>query len=148
MAWRRRKDPEPDQTEIQRIIDHDVRLAAHLSLPDRDRLIERTTEVIALAHWESIAGLVLTNEVRVTVAANAAIPVLALGTHVYRQVRAVIVRPTTAVMGGQRTGPAGGTMTDDPMLTSGVAFAETGPIAISWDVALRESRHPWAGRSS
>ena len=87
--------------------------------------------MIGVTRWEGVSGMVITNEVLVTIAANAAVPMLALDPWVYRQVRAVIVRPTVATLGGARPGPVAGTMTDDPISTSGVAMANNGPLAIS-----------------
>ena len=103
--------------------------------------------MIGVTRWEGVSGMVITNEVLVTIAANAAVPMLALDPWVYRQVRAVIVRPTVATLSGARPGPVAGTMTDDSISTSGVAMANNGPLAISWDVALAESRRPSAGRN-
>ena len=146
MRWRRRAAAvEPEA--IDAILAANVALAAGLGADERAALDERTAELLDLVRWEAVGGLELTDEVRVTIAANAALPVLALGTGVYRQVRSVIVRPTVVRSTGWRAGPAAGTVADDPMLTSGVALSETGPLAISWDVALAESREPRYGRN-
>ena len=147
MAWRRRRGAALDATVVDEIIGADVALASVLHPDARARLTEVTEAVVGLVHWEAIGGLTLTDEVRVTIAANAAIPVLSLDLLVYRLVRAVIVRPTIATMTGPRSGAVAGTLTDDPIYASGVTLGETGPIAISWDVAIDESRRPFFGRN-
>jgi MtfA peptidase len=148
MRWRRRhREPDLDPAELEAIIDANVALGAGLDPSLRARLFDLTHTLVELARWEAVGGLSLTNEVRVTIAANAAIPILGLDTSLYRQVRAVIVRPSVATVTGARAGPSAGTMTDDPMSTSGVAMDGSGPLAISWDVALADSRQPSFGRN-
>ena len=148
MRWRRRfREPDLDAAELDAIVDANVALAAGLDQPGRTRLVELTRSVLDAVRWEFVGGLSPSNEARVTIAANAAIPILALDIWVYRQVRAVIVRPTVAMLAGARAGPATGTMTDEPVSTSGVAMADSGPLALSWDVALAESRRPSVGRN-
>jgi MtfA peptidase len=147
MKWlRRRPQSHLGAAELDAIIDANVVLATSLDGSRRARLTELTRTLIGLVRWEFI-GMSPTDDARVTIAANAAIPILTLDTWVYRQVRAVIVRPSVATLHGTRAGPAAGTMTDDPIMTSGVAMANGGPMAISWDIALAESRQPSLGRN-
>ena len=146
MAWRRSSTrTPPDDTKIAAIVSANVRIAAHLSPARRSRLLDHTSELIQAKRWESVGGIELTDEVLVTVAANAAIPVLSFDIWPYRQVRSIIIRPTTVISSGTRAGPVAGTFTDEDLDTIGEASPHAGPLAISWDAARHDSRHPTLG---
>jgi Mlc titration factor MtfA (ptsG expression regulator) len=146
MAWRRSSTwTPPGDTEIAAIVGANVRIAAHLTPTQRDRLLDHTAELLRTKRWESVGGIELTDEVLVTVAANAAIPILSFDIWPYRQVRSIIIRPTATVSTGTRAGPVAGTFTDEELATIGEASPRTGPLAISWDAAHHDSRHPSLG---
>lgn len=89
--------------------------------------------------WEAAAGYTVDDEMRVTVAATAAL--LHLGHHedAFANVTAVVIHPTTIVMRGERPGPFPGTMTDAPLPAHGHTSAR-GPVFIAWDAVERELR--------
>lgn len=145
VLWRRQRNPEITAEAITTAIDHNVRLAADLSSAERDRLHELTAELLTEKSWEGANGLTLTDDMRITVAANAAIPILAHDTWPYRQVKAIIIRPTTTRSSARRAGPAAGTYTDDTIGLVGEASPNHGPVALSWDTVVFESRHPHRG---
>ncbi|MGB8860390.1 MAG: M90 family metallopeptidase [Ilumatobacteraceae bacterium] len=146
MRWRRSSHwSPPDEVAIDRVIRANVAVAAGFGDARRAQLIERTAALLREKRWEPVGDIELTDEVLVTVAANAAIPILSFDTWPYRQVRAIIIRPTTVVSAATRAGPAPGTYTDEVMGTVGEASPHTGPVAISWDTASWESRHPLQG---
>ncbi len=148
MNWRRqREDTLPTSEEMDAVIAASVPLAASLTGPERDRHRELTGTLVRTKRWEPVAGLALSDEIRVTIAANAAIPVLALGLDVYRTVQSIIVRPSTAVSHGRRAGRVDGTVADGPMAVIGQAAAHSGPVVLSWDAARAESRSPGRGRN-
>ncbi len=148
MNWRRqRRGSLPTFDEIDGIIAANVPLAAGLDASERVRHRDLTSTLVGTKRWEPVAGLALTDEIRVTIAANAAIPVLALDLDVYRAVQSVIVRPSTAVSQGLRAGRVDGTVADGPMAVIGQAAANSGPLVLSWDAALAESRWPGRGRN-
>ena len=146
MPWRRSSTwTPPGDTEIAAIVGANVRIAAHLSQAQRARLLEHTAELLRTKRWESVDGIDLTDEVLVTVAANAAIPILSFDIWPYRQVRSIIIRPTATISTGTRAGPVAGTFTDEELATIGEASPRTGPLAISWDAARHDSKHPSLG---
>ncbi|MDO8389763.1 MAG: M90 family metallopeptidase [Actinomycetota bacterium] len=145
VLWRRQRNPEITPEAIDATVRHNVRLAMHLNPAERDRLHELTAELLASKSWEGANGLTLTDDMRVTVAANAAIPILAHDTWPYRQVKAIIIRPTTTHSSARRAGPAAGTYTDDTIGLVGEASPNHGPLALSWDTVVYESRHPHRG---
>ncbi len=138
--------PVPDDDTVAAIVDRNVVLAAAFDAPSRDRLLQLTMLLLGDKRWEAVGGISLDDEVRVTIAANAVIPVLALDDSLYRDVRSIIIRPTTSLSRGRRAGPAG-VVSDEPMAVIGLAAANRGPLTIAWDAALRDSRHPERGRN-
>ena len=146
MRWRRSSPwSPPDETRIDQIVRADVALAARLPAPLHDRLLDHTATLLRTKRWEAVGGVELTDELLVTIAANAAIPILSFDTWPSRRVRSIIVRPTAVVSGGTRAGPVAGTYTDDVIGMIGEASPHSGPVALSWDAARYDSRHPRRG---
>lgn len=146
MQWRRSStDSTPDEAAIEGIVDANVGIAARFGPSLRERLFEHVDELLRTKRWEGVAGIELTDEVLVTLAANAAIPLLSFDLWPYRQVKSIIVRPRASMSGGLRAGPVAGTYTDEPMGVIGEASPHSGPISISWNAALADSRRPAYG---
>ena len=146
MQWRRTPSWSPPHTaRIDAIISANVGIAARLDRALRERLLEHTAALLQSKRWEPVAGIELTDEGLVTIAANAAIPILSFDTWPYRQVRSIIVRPSASLSSGTRAGPVAGTYTDEVIGTIGLASPHSGPIVISWDAALADSRRPALG---
>ena len=146
MQWRRSStDSTPDEAAIEGIVDANVGIASRFGPSLRERLFAHVDELLRTKRWEGVAGIELTDEVLVTLAANAAIPLLSFDLWPYRQVKSIIVRPTASMSGGLRAGPVAGTYSDEPMGVIGEASPHSGPISISWNAALADSRHPAHG---
>jgi Mlc titration factor MtfA (ptsG expression regulator) len=96
--------------------------------------------------WEAARGFELTDEMQVTIAAQAALLVIGLGFEAYRGVGTIIVHPTTMRLAGERAGPIQGTRTDAPTPVLGVAHYD-GPVIIAWDSARAGARHPERGHN-
>jgi Mlc titration factor MtfA (ptsG expression regulator) len=103
--------------------------------------------IVRTKRWEAARGFTLTDEVRVVIAASAALLVLELdvASDPYRDVQAVIVHPTTVIFRGARPGPVPGLMTDAPLSVLGQAHARRGPVIVAWDAARAGARHPERG---
>lgn len=146
MQWRRTStDSRPDEATIEGIVDANVGIAARFGPALRERLFTHVDELLRTKRWEGVAGIELTDEVLVTLAANAAIPLLSFDLWPYRQVKSIIVRPTASMSGGLRAGPVAGTYSDEPMGVIGEASPHSGPISLSWNAALADSRRPAYG---
>jgi len=146
MPWRRTPARTlPDDATIESVVGRTVALARGLNQPMREALLAHTAELLQTKRWEAAAGGELTDEAMITIAANAAIPILSFDTWPFRQVKAIIVRPSAAYGSVLRSGPVAGTYTDSLIGTIGEATPDHGPIAISWDAALYDSRHPGLG---
>jgi MtfA peptidase len=98
-------------------------------------------------YWEPARGFALDDDIRTTIAIEAAVPILALGTDFYREVSAIIVYPTTIMSHGTRAGPVRGTMTDEVVAIAGQAQDRRGAILIAWAEARNAARHPGHGRN-
>jgi Mlc titration factor MtfA (ptsG expression regulator) len=145
--WRERRQLERDGfPEAWRTV-----VAANLShwpLLDADERarIEDTVMVLMLyKRWEAAQGFALTDEIRLTIAAQAALLVLGFDEDEYDNVDTIIVHPTTVYYESERAGPAG-TVTRAPVGLLGEAHFD-GPVLIAWDAALEGARHPEHGHN-
>jgi hypothetical protein len=118
-----------------------------LGADERERLGQLMDQILRGKRWEAARGFALTDEMRVVIAAPAALLVLELGvdSDPYRDVQAVIVHPTTVTFRGARPGPAPGLMTDAPLSVIGQAHNRRGPVIVAWDAARAGARHPERG---
>lgn len=112
---------------------------------ERDRLEMLTLQLLVELHWEAAADFELTEDVEVTIAADAAVLLLGLPDDSFAGVRTVLVHPTTVVLQGEHSQVAG-IVSDGPMPILGQADLH-GPVLIVWDAVLAEARHPGSGHN-
>jgi len=149
VGWfQRNRIPAPDPGEIDAVVAVDVALAANLVGDRAEQHRAVTSSLIATKRWEAVRGFELTPAMVITVAANAAIPVLDLDLWLYRNVHWIVLRPSTVPSGGLRSGPSPGVVSDEPIEATGQAMAASGPISIAWDTALADSRSPGVAETS
>ncbi|MBU3947681.1 MAG: zinc-dependent peptidase [Proteobacteria bacterium] len=99
-------------------------------------------------HWEGCGGLDLTDEIRVTIAAQACLLLLGLPHNYYRNVDSILVYPSTVVPPEHRPGffeRVNGPV-EVPVPLMGQAFAQ-GPVILVWDAVLHGARHPEQGHN-
>jgi Mlc titration factor MtfA (ptsG expression regulator) len=99
-------------------------------------------------NWEGCGGLNLTDEIRVTIAAQACLLLLGLPHDYYRNVKSILVYPSTVVPPERRPGifeRVDGPVAP-PVPIVGQAFAR-GPVILIWDTVLRGARHPEQGHN-
>ena len=145
--WRRRvADPLPEDWE-------DVvgaRAPAWWQVPvaTRTAAVEVIEHLLATKRWEAAAGFELSDEVRLVIASQAALPVavLAGGARGYPNVRSIIVH-ADPIPSGEREGPVAGTFVDDEEWSSGEAGHDDDPIALAWSDVLWDLRHHRSGRN-
>ncbi len=95
--------------------------------------------------WEAAQGFVLTDEVRVVIAAQAALLLLGLEIDEYPYLSSVIVHRSTVRLRGQhRTG--GSVWSSAPRLLSGQAH-DRGPVVLSWAAVRRGAARPERGEN-
>jgi hypothetical protein len=99
-------------------------------------------------HWEGCGGLDLTDEIRVTIAAQACLLQLGLPHDYYRNVESILIYPSTVVPPEHHPGVFervdGPLAASDPLI--GQAFAQ-GPVILVWDAVLHGARHPEQGHN-
>lgn len=120
-----------------------------LSDDERAQLEQLTTTFLAQKRWEAANGFEVTEAMRVLIAAQACLLVLAfddVDLDLYRGVSTVLVHPTTVVLEGQRSTGTGGLVSSDPYPILGQAEFR-GPTVLAWDAVQREARHPARGQN-
>jgi Mlc titration factor MtfA (ptsG expression regulator) len=120
-------------------------LLAHLTDDERERLEHLALALLIEKQWEAANGFELTDEIRVTIAAQAALLVLGLPDDSYRRVHSILVHPTTVVLTGEHS-QVDGLASREPMPIVGLAD-EQGPVLIVWDTARHDARHPGTGHN-
>jgi Mlc titration factor MtfA (ptsG expression regulator) len=152
-AWlrdRRRReileDPFPEEwlAAIERSVAH----YEYLDHDEQSHLRQLIQVFVHEKRWEGAGGLDMTDEVRVTVAAQACLLILGLEHDFYRRVESIIVYPSTVVTAPEHasifsvaTGPI-----EQPMPIYGQAFRR-GPVILVWDAVLRGGIDPRDGRN-
>jgi len=117
------------------------------SADERESLADLADWLVRHKHWEAAHGFELDDEILTTIAIQAALPILSLGTDYYREVSAIIVYPTTILSRGTYAGPVRGTVSDEVVPVLGQAHDHRGPIIIAWDEARHAAHNPGSGRN-
>jgi hypothetical protein len=145
---RRRLVAEPFPEAWRAIIHRNVPHYADLDEGERARVRDFVQIFLAEKAWEGCGGLVLNDEIRVTVAAQAGLLVLGLPHEYYRNVRTILVYPSTVVTPDRPPG-----VFEQPRIhsASGIPIlgeAQTrGPVILVWDAVMRAARHPHDGHN-
>jgi Mlc titration factor MtfA (ptsG expression regulator) len=116
---------------------------AALTGTEQQRLREIVVVLVREKRWEGCGGLELTDEVKVTIAGQAALLILHVEHDYFRRAKTILVYPSTFVNPAERSGP-GGTVVEGTA-TLGEAW-HAGPVILAWDaarqgVANREDGH-------
>ena len=121
----------------QEILHRNVPLYA--SMPaDLQRELEGHVQVLlAEKHFEGCGGLRLTDEMRVTIAAHAALLMLRREPHYYPDLRSILVYPTTFVVPVEEQ--HGGIVTEDEEERLGESW-QRGVVVLAWDEARAAAR--------
>ena len=129
------------------IVEEHVAVWHLLDVTDRDTLESTSDWLLRHKHWEAANGFDLSDEITVTIAAQAALLGLGLGVDEYREVSAIVVYPTAMVSRGAHAGPVSGTVSDGPVPILGEAHDHRGPVLLAWDQADAAARHLGRGHN-
>lgn len=149
LAWlrdrrRRRLLDTPFPPEWDEYLRRNVAMYARLPAVDRAALCDITRVLVAEKNWEGCGGLAMNDEVRVTVAAQAARLLLGLRHDYYARVGSILVYPRGfRSPDGWRT-EAG--VVDVEVGAAGEAWYD-GPVVLAWDAVLAGGRDPDDGRN-
>lgn len=128
-----------------------VQNVAHWALLDDDeraRLRDLVQVFVAEKHFEGCGGLELSDEIRVTIAAEACLLLLGRDHSLYRDVESILVYPSTVVPPERERGffSASVEVADGPTPILGQAEMH-GPVVLVWDAVRRGARLPGDGRN-
>ena len=127
------------------IVERNVPLARGLTWEERERLLRLVQIFLADKHFEGCGGLTLTEEMTVTIAAEACLLLLHLEGPCYPTLRTVLVYPHGFVP--KSAGSRGtGQLVPPPVRLMGESWGE-GVVVISWDDAVRGARNPDDGEN-
>jgi len=135
IEWRRRRlRSQPFPPAWREIIDRQVPLARRLP-PDLRRQLEQHIQVfLAEKPFIGCGGQEITEEVRVTIAAQACLLILNRKTYYYPNLREILVYPNAFVV-ERLMAPSAGVLQDHRQVLSGESSAR-GQVVISWEDAL------------
>lgn len=139
--------PFPDAWEAALV--RNVAHYARLEDAQRARLRELLQVFIAEKHWEGCGGLTLTDEMRVTIAAQACLLVLELPHRMYREVESIFVYPSIVRRPAEAQSVflrSRDLVARGPVALAGEAHLR-GPVILAWDRVLRDAQHPSDGEN-
>ena len=132
----------------EEIVQHNVAHYCMLDHSEQAHLRALIQVFLAEKYWEGAGGLTLTDEIRVTISAQACLLLLGLPHNYYQNVLTIIVYPSTVVPPQRKPGFFETALTPveaaHPII--GQAFQQ-GPVIIIWDAALHGGRHPELGHN-
>lgn len=132
----------------EQIIDENVPHTRHLNASERQALYNMVQVFVAEKNFEGVGGLEMTDEIRVTIAAQACLLLLGLPHNYYRNVKSIIVYPSTVVAPRQARSVFDPSVMveeeDQPILGQAILH---GPVILVWDAALKGGRHQRDGHN-
>ena len=142
---RRRTMEAPFPPEWLAIVEKNVPLYGRLDEDDREALLDHVQVFLAEKRFEGAGGLEMTDEIRVTIAAQACIPLLHLDdADYYGRLRSVVVYPSTYVV-PQET-QHGGVVREGESARLGESW-DHGAVVLAWDSARTGAANPADGRN-
>jgi Mlc titration factor MtfA (ptsG expression regulator) len=137
---------EPFPAGWDAILDRNVAIAARLTPTDRARLRELLQVFIAEKHWEGCGGLELTEEIQVTIAAQACLLLLRRDDALYADVASILVYPSVMISPPRRLGTF--EQPRSPIAEGHMILGEAmlgGPVILAWDSVLAAGREEVSG---
>jgi Mlc titration factor MtfA (ptsG expression regulator) len=123
----------------------DVAHYSFLSAAEQAKLRDDLRIFIAEKQWEGCGGLAMTEEIRVTIAAQASILTLGFADEHFERVQSILVYPEAYVVPVEH--PIGSHVTLQ-MLQDRLGEAHyRGPVILSWNETLAAAREPGAGNN-
>jgi Mlc titration factor MtfA (ptsG expression regulator) len=147
--WRRRRRARlqalPFPTEWRRILRRRVPLVARLPAAQQLRLKQLMLVFLAEKPIIGCAGMEISDEVRVTIAAQACLPLLGDARGFYPKLQRVLVYPGPFIVDRPAPGPAGVQMEQRRLLT-GESWSQ-GQVLLSWPDVLEGAADPSDGHN-
>ncbi len=140
---RRQLTAHPTPSEWTDILRENVFVFERLPAEDRVRLLRTMQIFIPEKNWEGCNGLTITEEMQVTIAAQACLLVLGIEDELFDHVLSILVYPTAYIAPDQHITRAG-VVIEGHSNRLGEAWYR-GPVILSWDDALSGGRQETNG---
>jgi Mlc titration factor MtfA (ptsG expression regulator) len=128
-------------TYLQRNVAH----YQYLSAAEQKKLRDDLRVFIAEKNWEGCGGLQITDEIQVTIAAEACLLVLGMEHNYYDRVLSILVYPAGYRVPMDRPGRTG-IIDERGEGRLGEAWYR-GPVVLAWDHVRHDARHPHRGKN-
>ncbi|MGZ5181053.1 MAG: M90 family metallopeptidase [Ramlibacter sp.] len=128
--WRRRRAPPPIPEPLWQAVLHTFPFLRQPTAPAADRLRLLSAQFLAEKEFHGGQGLAITDEIAVSISAQAVLPVLHLGLRWYDDFVGIVVHPDQVVARRQSQDETGVVHEWDEVL-AGEAM-ERGPVMLSW----------------
>lgn len=142
---RRKLAARPIPDEWRAIVAENFPHALWLTEAERTRLFEIAHVLLAEKYWEGCNGLVVTDEIRVTIAVQAALLVLGLDGEYFDRLVTILIYPGMYFAPEKKQRP-GGILEEGYSSRLGEAWGG-GPVVLSWPDVLEGGRYPADGRN-
>ena len=136
---RRRLLAQPFPDHWAEMVRRNVYHYAFLTERQQAKLRDDLRILVAEKNWEGCGGLLMTDEIKVTIAAQAALLLIGLEGEYFEMVQSILVYPDAYVAPGQ-TITRGGVALEGESHREGEAWYR-GPVILSWADALAGGRH-------
>lgn len=135
-AGRDRQRARPFPTAWTRMLERNLPLYGRLSPGERERLHGHVQVFLAEKRFEGCGGLELTDEIRVTIAAQACLLLLNQDTDYYPGLRSILVYPSTVVPEYAPRAAVPGELQHEPEPVVGQSWSQ-GAVVLTWDGVRR-----------
>ncbi len=122
-----------------------VRVYSLLTPAEQDKLQNDLRIFIADKHWQGCGGLVITDEIKVTIAAQACLLLLGIEHDYFRPARTILIYPSGFRTRTQHVSPDGILVEGDAQ-TLGQAWYR-GPVVLAWDEVLAGGQNHQDGQN-
>ena len=139
-----RAQPVPDRW--RGIVERNVPIFRRLSAADQEELLGHVQVFLAEKHFEGCGGLELTEEIRLTIAAQACLLLLHRETDYYPRLRSILVYPTGYTAHGERH-VGGGLWEEAGEERLGHTQQQLGALVLAWDAARMGALEPTDGEN-
>ena len=147
-AGRRRRSlrEAPVPSEWRAIVERNLPIFRRLPPDDQAELLGHVQVFLAEKHFEGCGGLELTDEITVTIAAQACLLLLHRDTDYYPRLRTILVYPTSYIAERERPTESG-IWDDADEHRLGHTGQRLGAMVLAWDAAMHGAREPTDGHN-
>jgi Mlc titration factor MtfA (ptsG expression regulator) len=143
---RARLRAQPSPPEWRAILERNLDVFSRLTAEDQAELLGHTQIFLAEKHFEGVGGLTLTDEIRVTIAAQACLLLLHRETDYYPELTSILVYPSGYTAEEERH-VGGGIWSDAPEDRLGHTGQRLRALVLAWDEARHGAAAPTDGEN-